>query len=336
MIDMFEVASLVLKAMLSNLIDLKFPYKLTFAVTYRCNARCKICNIWKRSSKNEMSKEEIKVFFRKNRFPWINITGGEPFLRDDLTEIVDYMNGVYLLNITTNGSLPERIVEMSREIKRMIKRLIVTVSIDGPEELHDQLRGVKIWKNAIETFKMLRELGIESYIGYTSSPLNAGMLLETYRSVKRVLPWLRLGDFHLNIYHESEIYYENVGTMKSKNYEKMIRDIETLLNAKKGVRIVDYLERRYLIHAIHFLKTHKLSLQCQALRASCFIDPFWNVYPCTMFGIKLGNLREVNFDLRKIISSKDARRVREAIKKGKCPRCWTPCEAYQTILGNLF
>jgi len=76
-------------------------------------------------------------------------------------------------------------------------------------------------------------------------------------------------------------------------------------------------------------------LPCKALSVSCFIDPYGTIYPCTIFNKKLGNLRQANYNLKKIWNSKKSAEVRKLIKENKCPGCWTPCEAYQTILGNL-
>src|SRR5262245_26332296 len=74
----------------SNTGRLSFPYKLTFVVTYWCNYRCKTCNIWQKTPKDELTLDEITEFFRKsNRFNWIDFTGGEVWLRKDFVGIVE-------------------------------------------------------------------------------------------------------------------------------------------------------------------------------------------------------------------------------------------------------
>ncbi len=328
--------NLIKSVLLSNIKDLDFPYKITFAITYHCNARCKMCNIWKKKSVNELTTDELQTFFKKNNTPWVNITGGEPFIRPDLVEIVKSMKSVYLLNTTTNGILTEKIVRDSIRISRLVPRFIITVSIDGPKELHNYLRGVDAWDKAVNTFRKLREMGIESYIGYTINPYNVGKIKETYIALKKIIPWIRYRDFHVNFYHESDVYYGNVGNMSLEGYEsQLIEDIEFIRKGKIGIGPVFILERKYLKLVKKYLSTGKSPLPCKALSSSCFIDPHGNVYPCTIFGIKLGNIRNANYDLSKIFRSKKARKIREMIKEGKCPGCWTPCEAYQTILGNI-
>ena len=74
----------------SNFGRLPFPYKLTFAITYRCNYRCRICNIWKRDPAEELTLDEFERFFKKsNGFNWIDFTGGEVWLRKDFTGIIE-------------------------------------------------------------------------------------------------------------------------------------------------------------------------------------------------------------------------------------------------------
>ena len=74
--------------LLSAFNGLKRPYKITFAITNKCNLKCKTCDIWNREPADELSFEEIDKFFKANRyFSYIDLTGGEIFLRKDLLEI---------------------------------------------------------------------------------------------------------------------------------------------------------------------------------------------------------------------------------------------------------
>jgi len=334
---MYNFLRLASKALASNLFSLREPYKLTFAVTYKCNSRCKICNIWKRKSEKELTTEEIRKFFGKNSFPWINLTGGEVFLRNDVVDIIKSMKGLYLLNITTNGTLTEKILKDSNEIKKIVPKFILSVSIDGPKKFHDEIRGIKCWDRAVETYKKLRENEIESYVCYTISPYNINRFEETYEEIKKIVPDLETRDFHLSFYHESDVYFGNRGGIKRNlKYEKKLEKIFTdFTKLKSGAGPVSFLERKYMKLVKEYLETGKSPLPCKALLSSCFIDPQGNVYPCTIFNEKLGNLREADYDLKKIWDSEKAKEVRKLIKENKCPGCWTPCEAYQTVLGNL-
>jgi radical SAM protein with 4Fe4S-binding SPASM domain len=82
-------------------------------------------------------------------------------------------------------------------------------------------------------------------------------------------------------------------------------------------------------------RTGKSPLPCTALSSSCFVDAYWNLYACSIWDAKVGNLRENAFDLRGLWESDRRRELRTDVMEERCSHCWTPCEAYPTILGNL-
>jgi radical SAM protein with 4Fe4S-binding SPASM domain len=332
---------------LSNF-NLSKPYKLTFAVTYKCNYRCVHCNIWRKKPKNELTLDEISEFSKKYPyFKWFNLTGGEPFLRTDLVEIIETLkensNDFLIFNMITNGFNPSYIYEKSKEIVKLkIPRTIIGVSLDGYKELHEKIRGIKgSFERAIETFLLLRNLSKESknfrtYFGYTISSWNVGNFLKSYFEVKSVVKDLSLDDFHINSYHVSPHYYSNLKFFGSlEGIQKEVEHISKLKPYFKA-NLVNFLDNLFLRKLAEFLKTNRTPYPCKALTSSVFIDSFGNVYPCGIWNVRLGNLRENGYDLEKILKSKESRKLRVLIRKLKCPNCWTACEAYQTIIGNVF
>jgi MoaA/NifB/PqqE/SkfB family radical SAM enzyme len=321
------------------------PFKLTFIVTYRCNQRCVMCSIWQRPTPNELTLEEIRRFFRRNSyFSWINISGGEIFLRDDIVEIMRVMReecrDLYLVDYPTNGAATRVVVEKTQEILRLKpRRLLVTVSLDGHRDLHDRLRGVpKAWDHAVETFRRLRPLRASNFnvfFGMTLSGHNARQFEATFEAVREVIPDLELTDFHLNVAHHSEHYYGNIEVRR----QDQLAAAQTLqdFQRRKPRRWdpVSYLEARYQSAVPTYLETGKRPLRCEALSASCFVDPTGMVYPCSMYNRAVANLREHDYDLRGIYALREAVELRREIVAGQCPQCWTPCEAYQAILANM-
>lgn len=341
------------RAFLSNLNLPLNPYKLTFAVTYSCNSRCKHCNIWRIKPKNELSLDEIEEFAKKsNFFYWYNLTGGEPFLRKDYIDLIKVLlensKNFYLLNSITNAFNPDLIASKLREILELkIPRVIYGVSLDGYKELHEYIRGVKgSFENALNTFKLFKDLEKEfknfrTYFGYTLSPLNLGEFKKTFETVKEKIPSISIKDFHVNLFHLSNHYYSNLNLglkFKPEDYRKeVMEELNQIIKLKKmSTDPVDILDPLYLKLARNFIKKEKSPLPCKAIETSVFIDPQGNVYPCSIWNKKLGNLRKVDYNLKKILKSKEAKKVKLMARVLKCPNCWTPCEAYQTILGNLF
>jgi radical SAM protein with 4Fe4S-binding SPASM domain len=98
---------------------------------------------------------------------------------------------------------------------------------------------------------------------------------------------------------------------------------------------VAFLEDRYQALVSNYFETGKSPLPCTALATNCFIDAHWNLYPCSIWDEKVGNLREAGFDLDTLWNSAHARSLRQQVVTEDCPHCWTPCEAYPTILANL-
>ncbi len=339
-------AALAARALEANIRRPAFPFKLTFCITYWCNYKCQTCNIWKMKPRDELSLEEIQRFFRKsNRFLWVDVTGGEVSLRKDFPDvceaIVDNCKNLMLLHFPTNGYLTDKIVEYTREIARMgAEKLIVTISTDGDEAMNDTIRGVEGgWRRQIETFRRLREIpGVEVVLGMTLSAANVDHFPDAFAAAKREIPDLDHRDYHVNIVHESDHYFGNapLGVRGNVSTEALARATEQYAELRGGgLHPVNILEREYLKRVRQYLETGKTPMRCHSLKSSCFIDSWGHVYPCTIYDRKVGSLREVDFDLTKIWNSPAATDLQKEIWDYNCPQCWTPCEAYQTIMGNF-
>jgi radical SAM protein with 4Fe4S-binding SPASM domain len=116
------------------------------------------------------------------------------------------------------------------------------------------------------------------------------------------------------------------------------REVELISSLKPYIKTnpVNFLDNLFLRNLVKFLRTNKSPYSCKALTSSVFIDSVGDVYPCSIWNVRLGNLREANYDLEKILKNKETRKLKVLIRKLKCPNCWTACEAYQMIIGNVF
>lgn len=347
-------AQLAGKILASNFKRLPLPYKLTFAVTYRCNSRCKTCNIWKKKSNNELTLQEIeKIFIKTNSFSWISVTGGEPSLRNDFADICKiistYCKNIVLLHFSTNGLLIDKIINDVEKIRgfNTSSKIIITVSTDGDELLNDDIRGIKgAWKKQLETFKQLNKIpNVEPVLGMTLSPYNYDKFHETYSALQHAIPDFTAKNFHINVFNFSDNYYNNAELKNlyadspdniskiTKGVIRSTQEYRKLLGGWKNPRTI--LERIYLQRSFSFLTTGKTPLPCHALRSSCFIDPYGEIYPCITYNRTLGNLRDFNYDLKKIWDKESTIQINKEIRRFACPQCWTGCDGYQTILGNL-
>lgn len=334
------------KIIYSNFLRLKFPHKISYIVTYKCNLHCIMCNIWKKKLSNELNPEEIEKFFKKsNKFSWVGITGGEPFLKNDITSIVrvilDNCKELVAIHFATNGTMTDKIMEVTENTlgyKSKNIKLLFTLSIDGPPYLHDQIRGSEgIWVRCIETFKRLRKINsIQTRIGITLSHFNFNKFYITFESLKDAYPPLRFDDITINIFQKSSFYYDNV-TMPEIDYPSIIKAIDRILKMDKdSFTINNFLRRKYLRLYKSYVRHKKCPLKCQALSATCVLDPEGYIYPCGIYERRIADIREDNYDLKKIWLNPYVKDISIQCSKSICPSCWSPCDAYSAIAGSLF
>ena len=321
------------------------PLKLNLCLTYWCQYRCKTCNIWQRKPTDELTTDEVIALVRENpQVTWLDLTGGEIFLRPDIDEVlaavVSGWQRLAILHFPTNGFLTDRI---ARSVERIAGRgpahTVVTVSLDGDEETNDFVRGIKGgFKRQIETFKALRALPhVTAVFGVTLSAFNAGQFRRTFEACAREVPGLTIDDVHLNVAQVSGHYYGNDGLNQiSASREEVERELAEYRALRGRPRKAQHLlERAFLGYLEDYLRTGRTPMPCHALRASCFIDPWGVVYPCITYSRPVGRLRDTGMRLQPIWESLDATRLQGEIWQGDCPQCWTACEAYQSILGNV-
>ena len=151
------------------------PRFLTYIVTFTCNARCIMCDSWKKPSKDALTVDEIERVFRQlPRLDAVRLSGGEPFVRQDLPQIVDLTQRLLrpsFVHITTNGFNTDDIVSLCEKRDRSIP-LHLLVSMDGVEDKHNAVRGHKrAWETATNTVKALaprrEELRLELAVNQT-------------------------------------------------------------------------------------------------------------------------------------------------------------------------
>ncbi|MDD5195782.1 MAG: radical SAM protein [Candidatus Omnitrophica bacterium] len=329
----------------SNFFRLDFPHKISYIVTYRCNMRCKMCNIWQKEPAEELSLKETELFFKKsNKFSWVGITGGEAFLREDILEICKIISAncvqLMAMHFATNGTKTDKIMDVVEKLLvfKNKTRLLFTLSIDGPKPLHDEIRGVEgTWDRCIDTFLKLKKIkSVEARIGFTLSHRNLDKFVDTFESLKAVYPPLRFDDITVNVFQKSNFYYSNEN-LEELNYPQTLESIGKILEMdKEKFTLNNFLRRRYLKLYPRFVEHKKCPVRCQALSSSCILDPQGYLYPCSIYNNKIAHIREKEYDLGAIWSHPYTREISERCSRSACPSCWSPCDAYSSITGSLF
>ena len=316
------------------------PFKITLMLTDRCDCRCEGCRIWEQPKGRELTPEEIGgVLTAAPSLRWVNLTGGEPFLRNDMVDVVAAVRGALphlaVVDFPTTGQRTDVIL---RDVEAMtalgIPKLVVTCSLEGPPLLHDKLRGREgAFDRMMATYEGLRAMeGVDVYLGMTLSDANAGVVDQTLEAVQARVPEASLADIHFNVYTESGHYYRNTdGELRAPT--EMEDVIQRALRVREGSwHPTDVIESAYLRLLPEFLKTGRSPLPCKALRAGVFVNAQGDVHPCTVYGRTLGNVLET--PLYDILDGAEAVAAREVVKQDTCPGCWSPCEANPTIVAT--
>ena len=314
-----------------------------FSVTDKCNGRCKMCNIWNTEPRPEPHLEQIEMFFRENKevlrdLSFIQITGGEPFLRGDLPQIVDIVHHAVpgaMIWIPTNGLLPDEIHQSMRLILNKINgsKLGITVSLDGDAEMNDAQRGVEGgFRKAVQTIKNLSELKKKHRFGLTTGFTLTDENYVFAPIVQKIA--YRLGsDFSFRPINFSEHYYKNTDQQDALSPETIIPYLDYVainLKRQKGV-IKSVTNLAYINGAKNFING-KRTLKCSAASESVYIDTVGDVYPCLIMNQRLGNIYQNKLD--DILASPSAWEARERIQNLECPTCWLECEVYRDLIKD--
>jgi MoaA/NifB/PqqE/SkfB family radical SAM enzyme len=288
-----------------------------------------------------MSPEEIANIFKQLRkVDVFRITGGEPFLRDDLDEVVNQVEAVNppeLVHFTTNGLLTERIVKAMDRIGP-IEKVHIKVSIDSVGEAYDKIRGVKgAYEKAMKTVRSLVDLRERKplHVGVNQAIVSEDEI-DSYYKLKEIL-----GELGVPIY--PSIAFDATNSLYSKiemvdpalsfkpfgefSKEKLREFFKVLL--EDGKKVNNFQERlvdRYHVGGLQNRLVEgkmKPNPRCVALNDHLRILPNGDVPVCLYNGRIVGNLREESFE--SIWFGEKIKPHRNWVRK--CEGCWQSCES---------
>jgi len=327
------------------------PIQLTFFLTRKCNARCPFC--FYLSLKNDAPAAELtlgeirRVSASLGRLLWLAFSGGEVFLREDLVEIAATFyekNKPAIILLPTNGLLPEAIREQTEAILKHCKKSTVAVklSLDGPEEVHDRLRGVPgAFHKTLETYEKLRPLlgryrNFELGINTVFCSANQERMDELITFV-RGLEGIRTHSVSLV---RGDVADEGLKRVDMNVYRRTIETLESDLKARpfagyrfQGARLKtaqDILQRRLINDTV--LKKRRL-VPCYAGKLTLVLTEAGDLYPCESFTRKMGNVREWGCDVKKLLTGSEARKALHAVQHSGC-YCTHECYMMMNILFN--
>lgn len=330
------------------------PINVTFSVTRKCQSRCKTCYIWKHDGEDDLDIGTIERLFRSIGWTYFfNVSGGEPFLRDDLPEIIAlacrFMTPA-IVHIPTNAISVDRVIRMTGEILDVIDReapgtvLTIKPSFDGIGEQHDEIRGVPgNFEKLLRTLDGLQKLQKE----HRNLHVGVGTVISKFNeeNLSEIIDYARgLGvDSYINEIAEEREEFFNIGsgiTPDGASYRrimdvfkasvvKKMKDMKLLPRVTTALRVV------YYDLVVKILNMKQQVIPCSAGLMNVHINSDGGIWPCAVLAYKgeMGKVDEET-DFRDIWHSKKAKEIRKSIKRGEC-HCPLANQAYSNILLHI-
>jgi MoaA/NifB/PqqE/SkfB family radical SAM enzyme len=317
------------------------PHAGHIIVTYRCNLKCECCPSWKQKNHNDLSTEEwMNTFSQLKSLDIVKVLGGEPLIRRD---IVTLMTGVrdiidpFVLQLTTNGMLTERTLEMVHAVAW--PGLQLRISVDGIEETHDRMRGVEgSWKKVTQTVREVAalkdrygfKLGINFAITDSSIPELDAMIDFADSVGADLIPGVNVDPFLIGGTPPEEGGHQRV---------VMVSDIDAALGALRDDRVglrkqlpgIDKLLSRFLVRDTfrRQLEGEQYRFTCRELRDLIYLLPDGNLVRCGLDHKSLGNVRDSSIE--ELWRSPAVVSCRDTVDA--CPGCY---QASVQIMSRLY
>ena len=327
------------------------PRFLTWTLNYRCNARCLMCDSWRKTNVGELGAEAaLEVVGRiPKTVSVVRVTGGEPFLREDIDVLVDALAirlRLDVLHVTSNGFLTRRIVEfLSGRRMRTGAPLRLLVSLDGAQDLHNEIRGREFaFGNAMETIREVaanrRPWNVELAVNQTVVDERG---IRDYEELHILLKGLSVPHHVVLAYEESATYSiasehdaspDAPGSYRpasSIDHDLLARFFERVSIDTASLPVGNRIAKLYYLEGIRNRVLKGVGLpnpRCAALGGHLRILPNGDVPVCQFNGRVVGNILRDGFD--SVWTSRETRDRRKWVEK--CPGCWAECEVLPSAI----
>jgi len=302
-------------------------------VTNSCNFRCEHCFI-DFSSQRDMKLDQFKALGKQvGPLFWLDIGGGEPFLRKDLADIVCSFDAK-VVQIPSNGSLHDQMVEQVKLMKKNSPAEIgVSFSLDGLEETHGKIRGQeKSWSQVWEAFEILRNIGdIPIKINTVLTNHNKDEIIDLMKEVRRRGP-----DFHSIILFRGEPLKEGVGLPEIAELQRLEPEIFSILKTydygagKASAHILRNYHQYLWDISLKTIVEKRQIIPCLGGSAHMVAWSNGNVSSCEMLE-SVGNVQEQSWN--EILKSDAYREQHRSIKAGEC-HCTHNCAMLDSVFYN--
>ena len=322
------------KAGLQSKVFVQKPIFLTVFVTARCGLNCGHCfyreELLNGDIHSELSLEEFRLFTERSPpFPKLIITGGEPFLRKDLAEIVEHFyhnqSSARQITIPTAGQHENDIVALTERVLASCPDLILELqlSLDGVAESHDKIRGKGQFERLMSTYNRLRPIQdlnqrLRLRFNFTFSAQTQDHFAETYNFVTQTLA---NPHFDMVLVRRTTIDPAYFVPADMEKYRAAATLLQAAERKKAEGLLQTLLAERALVEreiiADHYLNSLKMS-GCQAGTLTAILSETGELRPCEILDTSFGNIRNHDYSIRKLWKNHRAEQHRYEIQSSKC------------------
>lgn len=328
------------------------PIQLTCFVTRRCNAHCPYCFYLQSEDQasfdDELSLSEFEsVATSLGKLLWLAFSGGEIFLRKDLTEISQIFythNQPSIMLYPTNGMQPEHIHKTIKHILPDCPNsvIVVKLSIDGLGQQHDQLRNTpNSFAKTLQTYHLLVPL-LEQYANFELG-INTVFCSENQHHMEAIIDYvaaLKHAPMHTISMVRGNLKHNSFKNVDQKLYARAIDQLKSNLKNRTssqyrfsgaGLKAAqDNLQRKLIYRT---LQEQKRLIPCYAGRTNLVLGETGEVYPCEMLSQSFGNVRDHHYDMGLVVQTTQAKTSLAAIKARDC-YCTHECYMMTNTLLN--
>lgn len=307
------------------------PTNAIVAITLNCNSQCVMCDIWKNNIKDELLPKDYLNL--PSSLTDINITGGEPFLRKDIVDIIKNIKTSCpkaRLIINTNGLLPKKIQDKISQIIAIDSKIAIRISVDGMEKTHNLIRRQKNGFNlTLQTITLLQKNKIKDLgISFT-------IMEQNYLELPLIYNFCQKNNLELSltIASDSPIYFgKNKTIFRPQNFDKLKKEMLSIINSRyKKNNIKENFRSWFDQKLLDYFRDSTRQYTCDAGKDFFYLDSVGNVFACHLKNQKIGNIKNNSF--QEMWATTKIKNIRQ--ENQKCNDCWMICSSKTNIKKNI-
>lgn len=300
----------------AKMFNKKIPLLVGWQLTNRCNLKCKYCNAH-RLNQEELPTELIFSIIDELRSlgtKFISFTGGEPLLREDIGAIIDYCkNKAFHIAINSNGFI------LKEKLFSIKNADLVIMSLDGPEEVHDYIRGHGSYRRVLEAAEALEKEKIRLNFAVTLTKFNSDQVSFLLNKAREYAATITFQPASLNMLYADT---NNPMCLSQDQTREIMQELISYKRKPQGSMITNSIST--LEHLYYW--PNKKKIKCSSGRIACRIRSNADVCLCNRIYNKSNSFNILELGFKKAFDS---------LPQISCDECWCAQRVEVNLLFNM-